>query len=201
MKGSLGNPLPRRLDGEHTSTDGEAQESPRQRRGKACALGRGFTLIELLIVVAIVALASGVATLALRDPQASALDREGDRLSALFEMARAESRAMGLRAQWMPTGADNASSPTAQADADAPAPGFRFLGLPAAAGLPAHWLTTGVQAEIIGARALVLGPEPMIGAQRVVLRLGDHRLTLVTDGLGPFAPERVDPAAPGDTRP
>jgi hypothetical protein len=26
----------------------------------------------------------------------------------------------------------------------------------------------------------------LIGAQRIVLRLGDHRLTLATDGIGPF---------------
>ena len=44
---------------------------------------------------------------------------------------------------------------------------------------------------MIGARAVVLGPEPLIGAQRIVLRLRDQRLTLATDGLGPFvvAPE------------
>jgi len=33
---------------------------------------------------------------------------------------------------------------------------------------------------------VVLGPEPLIGAQRIVLRLGDQRLTLATDGIGPF---------------
>jgi general secretion pathway protein H len=31
-----------------------------------------------------------------------------------------------------------------------------------------------------------LGPEPLIGAQRVVLRLADQKLELRTDGLGPF---------------
>ena len=72
--------------------------------GRACGRegpqtkARGFTLIELLIVVAIVALASTLATLALRDPDASALEREADRLSALLEAARAESRASGLTA-------------------------------------------------------------------------------------------------------
>jgi general secretion pathway protein H len=30
---------------------------------------------------------------------------------------------------------------------------------------------------VIGARAVVLGPEPLIGAQRIVLSLDDHRLT------------------------
>ena len=37
-----------------------------------------------------------------------------------------------------------------------------------------------------GARAVKLGPEPLIGAQRIVLRLDAQSLTLVTDGLGPF---------------
>jgi general secretion pathway protein H len=40
---------------------------------------------------------------------------------------------------------------------------------------------------VIGARAVRLGPEPLIGAQRIVLNLGDQRLVLATDGLGPFA--------------
>ena len=39
---------------------------------------------------------------------------------------------------------------------------------------------------MVGARALVLGPEPLIGAQTIVLRLDDQRVTLATDGLGPF---------------
>jgi general secretion pathway protein H len=34
---------------------------------------------------------------------------------------------------------------------------------------------------------VVLGPEPLIGRQRIVLRLDAQRLTLATDGLGPFA--------------
>jgi general secretion pathway protein H len=37
------------------------------------------------------------------------------------------------------------------------------------------------------AAAVMLGPEPLIGAQRVVLRLGEQRVDLVTDGLRPFA--------------
>ena len=163
----------------------------RQRAGWRSTLRRpsagagGFTLIELLIVVAIVALASAVATLALRDPNASALEREADRLSALLEAARAESRASGLPLGWVPLpepGPDRA-------------PGFRFVGLPAALALPEHWLTPEVRAEVIGARGLVLGPEPLIGPQRVTLRLGDRRLTLATDGLSPFEPQ-TDEAAP-----
>ena len=72
---------------------------------------------------------------------------------------------------------------------------FRFSGLPVGV-LPAgRWLEPAVQAQIVGARAVVLGPEPMIGAQRIVLRLDAQRLVLATDGLGPFV-VAGDEAAP-----
>ncbi|HJV63130.1 MAG TPA: prepilin-type N-terminal cleavage/methylation domain-containing protein [Albitalea sp.] len=135
---------------------------------------RGFTLIELLVVVALIALASGLATLALRDPTTTQLEHEGVRLAALLESARAEARASGLAVRWEPHG-------DAAARQD-----FRFVGLPSSSELPQHWLAQGVSADVIGARAVVLGPEPLIGAQRIVLTLEDHRLTLATDGLGPF---------------
>jgi general secretion pathway protein H len=159
--------------------------SARGSKGRFGA-GSGFTLIELLLVLAVVALASTLATLAVRDPQASALEREADRLSALLEAARAESRASGLTVLWVP---GPAPDPPGAAQ-------FRFLGLPAALGLPQHWLTADVTAEVVGGRGLVLGPEPLIGAQRVTLRLGDRRLTLATDGLSPFAPEGPSPDRP-----
>src|SRR4051812_49128923 len=60
----------------------------------------GFTLIELLIVVVLIAVASSVASLALRDPASTTLEREGARLAALLEAARAEARASGLVASW-----------------------------------------------------------------------------------------------------
>ena len=139
---------------------------------------RGFTLIELLLVVALVAVVSALATLALRDPASSRLDQEAARLSALLENARAEARSLGLPVTWRPAPRDGAGA-TDGAD-------FRFDGLPASDSLPTHWLAPGVVAEVVGATALVLGPEPMIGPQRVLLRLEDQRLALATDGLGPF---------------
>ena len=135
---------------------------------------RGFTLIELMIVVVLIAVASSVASLALRDPAATTLEREGARLVALLESARAEARASGLSASWEP----QATTPES--------PGFRFVGLPASEALPTRWLESGVSAEVVGARAVTLGPEPLIGAQRILLRLREQRLTLATDGLGPF---------------
>jgi general secretion pathway protein H len=144
-----------------------------RRRAGRMAL-RGFTLIELMVVVALIAIASAVVSLALRDPAATRLDQEAARLVALLEAARTEARASGLPASWEPR------------PVQAGAQGFRFIGLPSSSELPGHWLNTGVSAEVVNARALVLGPEPLIGAQRIVLRLDDQRVTLATDGLGPF---------------
>jgi general secretion pathway protein H len=149
-----------------------------RRRGPPCR-ARGFTLIELLVVVALIAIASATAVLALRDPSATRLEREAARLTALLEAARAEARASGVAVRWMPTSSVEGRSG-----------GFRFTGLPERAALPTEWLNEGVSAEVLGApvnvRGAVLGPEPVIGAQRILLRLESQRLTLVTDGLGPF---------------
>ena len=69
--------------------------------------------------------------------------------------------------------------------------------MPRSSELPTQWLVPGVTAEVLGARAVVLGPEPLIGAQRVVLHLESQSLTLATDGLGPFTViDSETPAAP-----
>jgi general secretion pathway protein H len=44
----------------------------------------------------------------------------------------------------------------------------------------------------------VLGPEPILPAQRIVLRLEDRRVVLASDGLAPFAPDPAGP--PADAR-
>jgi general secretion pathway protein H len=142
---------------------------------------RGFTLLELLVVMSIVALATAGATLALRDSSATQLEREGLRLAALLDAARAQSRTTGIPVSWRPT-----------------AQGFEFQGLrpPPEGGPPSGlhtagraWLDAQTQARIVrpaDATALVLGPEPLIPVQRLELSLGERRLGLETDGLGPF---------------
>ena len=132
---------------------------------------RGFTLIELLVVIALIAISVAAVSPALRDPTQSQLEREAERLAALLEMARAESRADGLPVQWLPL--------PERAE-------FRFAGLPPGVQMPNRWLGDPVQAEVLGSNSVRLGPEPFIGAQRIRLTLGDRQLTLATDGLSPF---------------
>jgi general secretion pathway protein H len=144
---------------------------------------RGFTLIELMVVVTIIAVASALVSLALRDPTAGRLDHEGARLVALLEAARTEARSAGLTASWEPRSGEEGVA------------GFRFVGFPPSAELATRWLEPGVTAEVQGAPAVPLGPEPLIGAQRIVLHLGDQHLVISTDGLGPFAVEGDTPVA------
>ena len=132
----------------------------------------GFTLLELMVVVVIVGVASAAVVLTLRDRSQSKLEEEGARLSALLEAARTQSRIVGTDVRWQPltTG------------------GFQFVGLPALATkeLPTRWLDRDTTATIVGAQALLLGPEPLLPAQRVVLHLGEREIAVGTDGLSPF---------------
>ncbi len=154
---------------------------------------RGFTMIELLIVVALIAVASTVVSLSLRDPAATRLDQEAVRLSALLESARAEARASGLPVRWEIAGAVDSTDASAQ-------DGFRFVGLPPGEKMPTHWLTQGVTATVVGAAAVQLGPEPLIAAQRIVLQLDRQQLALETDGLGPFVVVATEAAGPAPRR-
>jgi len=144
-----------------------------------------------MVVMAMIAVATALVSLALRDGTQARLEEEGARLSALLEAARTESRASGITVRWLPgtgSGAEGAGD-------GGVAPGFRFIGLPAGADLPSRWLAAGVSAEVLGAPALLLGPEPVLPRQRVVLQLEDRRLVLGSDGLAPFGPV-ADGASP-----
>jgi general secretion pathway protein H len=131
---------------------------------------RGFTLVEMLVVIAIIAIATAGVSFALRDSQATQLEREAQRLAALLESARAQSRSTGVPVRWIATPG-----------------GFRFDGL-APGTLPETWLTPSTQ--VAGRGVVVLGPEPIIGPQDVVLTTGDAQkqqsLRIATDGLRPF---------------
>lgn len=130
---------------------------------------RGFTLVELLVVVAIIAIASAGVSFALRDTSTVQLEREGQRLAALLESARAQSRSMGAPVRWY-----------------AAPGGFRFDGLPPDA-LPTRWLSDTTQ--VSGNTVLQLGPDPIIAPQQVIIESStrpERTLRIATDGLRPF---------------
>lgn len=140
----------------------------------------GFTLLELIVVIAIIALATAGVGLALRDSGQATLDREAERLAALLESARAQSRSSGTAVRFRPT----PNGPEA----------FVFDGLPPGA-LPTGWMSSGMHAQAIAADgtaaiALLLGPDPIIAAQQILLTSDGppaRTLRIATDGLRPFA--------------
>jgi general secretion pathway protein H len=143
---------------------------------------QGFTLLELLVVLVIVALVSVGVGFSLRDSSQVQLDREAERLAALLESARARSQVSGVPVRWR-----------------AQPGGFRFEGL-AATELPQQWLdpdTRAVSQDNPAREAtLLLGPEPIIGPQSVVLTSSSqsHRqVRLATDGVRPFALVPITP--------
>jgi general secretion pathway protein H len=62
----------------------------------------GFTLIELLVVIALIAIGTAAVSFSLRDTAETVLERDAERLAALFESARARSRASGVPVKWHP---------------------------------------------------------------------------------------------------
>lgn len=123
------------------------------------------------------ALATAGVSFAMRDSGQAALEREAERLAVLLDAARAQSRASGSAVRWRVT-----------------PEGFVFDGLPPDA-LPSGWLQAGTSAQAFGAdgrpsNVLLLGPDPIIAAQQVVLTAEGppaRSLRLATDGLRPFA--------------
>ena len=154
-----------------------ARRAPRAPRAQFARL-LGFTLLELLVVVAIMALATAGVSMAMRDSSQTQLEREAQRLVALLESARMQSRASGVTVHWQ-------SNPQ----------GFDFAGLSSTAP-PRHWLST--DTAVRSGDRLVLGPEPIIERQAVVLyslSQPAHSLRIASDGLRPFAVVGADAEA------
>jgi len=165
------------------SSSRELDSSP----ARACALptsrqALGFTLIELLVVIALIAIGTAAVSFSLRDTAQTVLERDAERLAALFESARARSRSSGVPVQWHPVveGSNNAAANNS----------FVFEGLPPQT-LPAQWLSP--QTQVAANSLIVLGPDPIIGPQNVMLRSQDFQLWVSTDGIRPFSVSRAAP--------
>jgi general secretion pathway protein H len=147
---------------------------PALRRGAPIQL-RGFTLLELMVVIAIMAIATAGATLALRDSSVTALEREAQRLAAVLEAGRSLSRTTGLTVHWQPSAEGYAMTGASVTEEDKLQP----------------WLTAGTTAQPSDNRSFVLlGPEPIIPAQSITLGLDGRSLRISTDGLRPFKIDR-----------
>jgi len=144
---------------------------------------RGLTLLELLVVLAIIGFAMAGVSLSLRDNSQTQLEREAQRLVAILEAARAQSRTSGVAVIWQPT-----------------PEGFAIRS-PLATRTEA-WLTVGTQAVVstaalspnaTTANGVVLGPEPILAPVRITLNVTSANapqsaptLRIGTDGLQPF---------------
>jgi general secretion pathway protein H len=141
------------------------------------AAHRGFTLLELMLVVALMALAGAGVAFAVRESGDQALEREALRLAAQLDAARARSRASGQVLVWRPM-----------------EDGYRFEGPPPQEAQAHAWLAPGIGVQ--DAPAVVLGPEPIISPQEIVLVLGTRSLRVATDGLRPFQVRSAEADAP-----
>ncbi len=151
----------------------------------------GFTLIELMVVITMIAIATAGVSFALRDNEATLLDREAERLAVVLEAARVQSRSTGMALAWLPLPEGFAVLPAIQLNRSQ-------VNITTSSISP--WLSSGMNAQIISnsnppARTLLLGAEPMIAPSAVLLSLGQRRLRVATDGLRPFVVQTVDEVA------
>lgn len=149
---------------------------------------RGFTLLELMVVVALIAITTAVVAFAVPDPSSTRLEREAARLTAILESARVQARSGAMTIQWIPESTGKGDD-------------YQFIGLPPAFMPSLKWDAPEVKAEVVNGgggigrgKSIVLGPEPVIGAQSVILRLEDRQIIIGTDGLSPFDVITGEPA-------
>ncbi len=151
---------------------------------------QGLTLLELLVVLAIIGFSVAGVSLSLRDSNQTQLEREAQRLVAVLEAARAQSRTSGVALIWQPTAEGFVIRP-----AIAPNQALSNFASPIATRTET-WLTTGTQAAINTAtrtNLVLLGPEPILAPARITLSVATSNsakpaptLIIGTDGLRPF---------------
>ena len=183
---AAGSPRARRLRAWHSSTGAGSPRRLATLRGNQCHRGQhGFTLLELLVVMAIVAIASVGVVLTLRDSSATDLERDAQRLAAVLESGRAQSRMQGTPVTWraVPGG-------FALDGLNPPLPPQVWLSAGTTVGAVLRPPAPGALNTTKTTDRLTLGPEPILEAQAVVLAVRSKpeiRLQLATDGLRPFA--------------
>ena len=158
---------------------------------------QGLTLLELLVVLAIIGVAIAGVSLSLRDSSQTQLEREAQRLVAVLEAARAQSRTSGMALIWQATAEGFVIRP-----AIAPNQALSNTASPIATRAET-WLATGTHAAISTAtqptnnttptNLVVLGPEPILAPARITLSVATSNsakpastLSIGTDGLRPF---------------
>ena len=170
---------------------------------------QGLTLLELLVVLAIIGFAMAGVSLSLRDSSQTQLEREAQRLVAVLEAARAQSRTSGIALIWQPTPEGFVIRPALTPNA-AQGNNTVITATPSNATNPIAartetWLTAGTQAAVSTTSAsalantpppanlVVLGPEPILTPARITLSVtaanntkATPALTIGTDGLRPF---------------
>jgi len=141
----------------------------------------GFTLLELMVVVFIMAMASAAVVLRMRDGPSVDLERDAQRLAAVLESARAQSRMQGTPVYWRGTDAgfalDGISPPQ-------PEQSWQSKDTVLADVLP-H-----TQAADAPQRRVRLGPEPLLDPQTIVIASRQspaQQVRVATDGVRPFA--------------
>ena len=165
---------------------------------------QGLTLLELLVVLAIIGFAMAGVSLSLRDSSQTQIEREAQRLVAVLEAARAQSRTSGVALIWQatpegfvirPALAPNPSQGNNTAITSAPSNAATPI-----AARTETWLTAGTQAVVstaannaTPANLVVLGPEPILAPARITLSAATTNtskpspsLSIGTDGLQPF---------------
>ena len=158
---------------------------------------QGLTLLELLVVLAIIGFGLAGVSLSLRDSNQTQLEREAQRLVAVLEAARAQSRTSGIALIWQATPEGFVIRPAAPNPAQANNSAMALTPINASNPIAARtrtWLTTGTQAVVSApVNLVVLGPEPILTPTRITLTVASANntkptpaLSIGTDGLRPF---------------